>query len=205
MKQLFLATLLMAATLCPAGVTAQVLEPGPWQQRNSVTVKMSELFYEANVGVSLWPQRRSADFVYLAFGYGNPTRKNAWRKFIPVNDVPQTLPKSLRDKLSQDDTSHLHAGKIGVGWNHWFCHWIGCYAQAGWAFLADLSANDDLTTEEKALLAQQMEQKTTFIYNTVPVELGVTLNLWKHYNVQTGLTYMWKEIPLLTVGVGYAF
>ena len=26
-----------------------------------------------------------------------------------------------------------------------------------------------------------------------------------HYTLQAGVSYLWKEIPLLTVGVGYAF
>ena len=110
----------------------------------------------------------------------------------------------MKEKLSKSGTDDLHAGKIGVGWNHWFNHIVGFYAQTGWGFIADLSTGDDLTDAEKALLTDTKE-RSTFIYNTVPVELGLTLNMWTHYHVQAGVTYMWKEIPLLTVGVGYAF
>ena len=183
---------------------AQVFTNDVWEQKNLFSVKVSQLYYEANIGANLFPERKSADFVYLAFGYGRPTKKNAWRKFTPKNDIPQNLPKALKEKLSNSGTDDLYAGKICVGWNHWFNHNVGCYAQTGWGFIADLSTGDDLTDEEKALLTDTKE-KSTFIYNTVPVELGMTLNVLKHYHVQAGVTYMWKEIPLLTIGVGYAF
>ena len=190
--------------LFTAMVQAQVFTKETWDQRNIVTVKVSQLYYELTVGVNFFPNRHFADFGYFAFGYGNPTTKNAWRKFIPENEIPDGLPKDLKTKLSKSDTDDLHAGKVAVGWMHWFNHIVGFYAQAGWGFIADLSTGDGLTDEEKALLTDAKE-RNTFIYNTVPVELGLTLNLWKHYNVQVGATYMWKEIPLLTVGMGYAF
>lgn len=183
---------------------AQVFTNDVWEQKNLFSAKVSQLYYEATVGANLFPGKRSADFVYMAFGYGAPTKKNAWRKFTPENDIPESLPKALKEKLSKSGTDDLHAGKIGVGWNHWFNHIVGFYAQTGWGFIADLSTGDDLTDSEKALLTDTKE-RSTFIYNTVPVELGVTLNMWTHYHVQAGVTYMWKEIPLLTVGVGYAF
>lgn len=182
----------------------QVISHDVWEERNLFSVKMSQLYYEANVGVNLFPQKHTADFVYMAFGYGTPTETNAWRKFTPENDIPDGLPKALKEKLSNSGYEDLHAGKVCVGWNHWFNHTIGGYIQAGWGFIADLSTGDELTEEEKKLLTDA-KQRSTFIYNTVPVELGVTLNLWTHYHVQAGVTYMWKEIPLLTVGVGYAF
>lgn len=195
--------ILVAAMTC-ACTTAQVFTRDAWEQKNLLSLKVSQLYYEANVGINIAPHKRTADFVYFAFGYGNPTKKNAWRKFIPENEIPEGLPKELKTKLCQSSTDDLHAGKVAVGWNHWFNHIIGFYAQAGWGFIADLSTGDDLTDEEKALLTDAKE-RSTFIYNTVPVELGVTLNLWTHYNVQTGITYMWKDIPLLTIGVGYSF
>lgn len=194
----------MAAVMVCASTMAQVFTHDDWEQKNLFSLKVSQLYYEANVGINMTPQKRTADFIYLAFGYGSPTKKNAWRKFLPEQDIPDGLPKSLQEKLAQSDTDDLHAGKVAVGWNHWFSHVVGFYVQAGWGFIADLSADDDMTDEERVLLADTME-KNTFIYNTVPVEVGVTLNLWKHYNVQAGVTYMWKEIPLLTVGVGYSF
>lgn len=183
---------------------AQVFTSDNWNQKNQVSVKASQLYYEATIGANLFPERRSADFVYMAFGYGKPTKKNAWRKFMPKTDILDSWPKTLKEKLSNSNTDDLHAGMVGFGWNHWFNHVVGCYAQAGWGFIADLSTDDGLTEEEKKLLADTKE-KSTFIYNTVPVELGLTLNMWKHYTIQAGVTYMWKEIPLLTVGIGYAF
>ena len=183
---------------------AQMFTTGSWEQTNVFSAKVSQLYYEFNVGINVAPQRHASDFLYVAFGYGSPTRKNAWRKFMPAQDIPSGLPKSLQQKLAQSDTDHLHAGKVGVGWNHWFNHAIGRYLQVGWGFSADLDTGDNLTEEEKALLSDGNNRRT-FIYNTVPVELGLTLNVWKHYNVQAGVTYMWKEIPLLTIGAGYTF
>ena len=200
-RRLFSVLAMVMTCVC---TTAQVFTRDEWGQKNLLSLKVSQLYYEANVGINIAPQKRTADFVYFAFGYGSPTEKNAWRKFIPENEIPDGLPKDLKTKLSQSSTEDLHAGKTAVGWNHWFNHVVGFYAQAGWGFIADLSTGDDLSGEEKALLTDAKE-RSTFIYNTVPMELGVTLNLWNHYNVQAGVTYMWKEIPLLTVGVGYSF
>lgn len=195
---------ILATVMTSACTTAQVFTHDIWNQKNLLSLKVSQLYYEANVGINVIPQRHSADFIYMAFGYGKPTKKNAWRKFIPENEIPDGLPKDLKTKLSRSSTDDLHAGMVAVGWNHWFNHIVGFYVQAGWGFIIDLSRGDDLTDEERAQLTNT-KAKNTFIYNTVPVELGVTLNLWKHYNVQAGVTYMWKEIPLLTVGVGYSF
>ena len=88
-----------------------------------------------------------------------------------------------------------------MGWIHYFNHSIGFYTQASWGFLADFGspANEDTSTTTSS------NSKKTFIYNTVPIELGVCINCWKHLHLQCGATYMWKEIPLLTIGVGYAF
>lgn len=203
MKHRRIVCILMATMTCVC-ITAQVFTHDEWEQKNQLSLKVSQLYYEANVGINIVPQKHTADFVYFALAYGSPTKKNAWRKFIPENEIPDGLPKDLKTKLIESTTKDLHAGMVAVGWNHWFNHIVGCYVQAGWGFIADLSTGDDLTDEEKALLTDAKE-RNTFIYNTVPVELGLTLNVWKHYNVQAGVTYMWKEIPLLTVGVGYTF
>lgn len=197
---------ILVLLLAAAGARAQMFTDGVWEQKNLATAKVSELYGEVTLGINVRPQHKTANFVYFALGYGKPTKRNPWRKFTPKNNVPDGLTDELTEKLGNNGTSHLHGGKIGVGWMHWFNHIIGCYAQAGWGFIADLSTNDDLTQEEKALLtAAGMKDKTTFVYNTVPVELGVTLNVWKHYHGQVGFTYMWKEIPLITFGIGYAF
>lgn len=192
------------AALAVMNTKGQVFTTDVWNQKNLVSIKVSQLYYEATIGVNLFPESRSADFVYMAFGYGRPTKKNAWRKFMPKTEILDSWPKTLKEKLSNNSTDDLHAGVVGIGWNHWFNHVVGCYVQAGWGFIADLSTDDGLTDEEKALLAD-IKDKSTFIYNTVPVELGLTLNMWKHYNIQAGVTYMWKEIPLFTFGVGYVF
>lgn len=192
------------AIVSTVSVKAQVFTNDVWKESNCASLKMSQLYYEATIGVNLFPEKRTADFVYMAFGYGSPTKKNAWRKFMPETEILDSWPKTLKEKLSNSSTDDLHAGMISVGWNHWFNHVVGCYVQAGWGFIADLSTDDGLTEEEKTVLADAKD-KSTFIYNTVPVELGLTLNLWTHYHVQAGVTYMWKEIPLFTVGVGYAF
>lgn len=192
------------AIVSTVSVKAQVFTNNVWKESNCASLKMSQLYYEATIGVNLFPEKRTADFVYMAFGYGSPTKKNAWRKFMPETEILDSWPKTLKEKLSNSSTDDLHAGKISVGWNHWFNHVVGCYVQAGWGFIADLSTDDEFTDEEKTLMADAKE-KNTFIYNTVPIELGLTLNMWKHYNIQAGITYMWKEIPLFTFGVGYVF
>ena len=182
----------------------QLFSHEQWKQNNLVTVKASQLYYEVNVGVNLRQQRTTADFVYVAFGYGKPTKKNAWRKFLPEISIPEGLSQEVQQQIRQSGTDDVHAGKIGLGWNHWFNHTLGIYAQAGWGFIADLSTSSNLP-EDVQLLLENENGKSTFVYNTVPVEVGLTLNLWKHYHAQAGVTYMWKEIPLLTVGLGYAF
>ena len=200
----FRAIVCTLAALSVLSASAQVFTNDVWEQKNLVAIKVSQLYYEATIGANLFPERHYADFVYMAFGYGKPTKKNAWRKFMPENGVLDAWPKTLKEKLSNSSTDDLHAGMVSVGWNHWFNHMIGCYVQAGWGFIADLSTDDEFTDEEKTLMADAKE-KNTFIYNTVPIELGLTLNMWKHYNIQAGITYMWKEIPLFTFGVGYVF
>lgn len=183
---------------------AQIFTHEVWEQKNLFTGKVSQLYYELNVGINVRPQRHSADFVYLAFGYGKPTRTNAWRKFTPERAIPSTLTPEQQQVIKQSSTDFLHAGKIGAGWNHWFNHIFGMYTQVGWGYIFDLSKGDELPEDITSKL-KETEEKRTFIYNTVPIELGMTLNLWKHCHVQVGLTYQWKEIPLLTVGLGYAF
>lgn len=190
--------------LSATNVSGQMFSNVNWEQKNLLSLKASQLFYELNVGVNVYPQNKSADFLYFAFGYGRPTKKNAWRKFLPEKDMPETLTKQQQEIFSKSGMDDLYGGKIGIGWNHWFNHIVGFYLQAGWGFIADLSTGDDLPDEIVSKL-ESAESKSTFIYNTVPVEAGLTLNLWKHYNLQGGVTYMWKEIPLFTIGVGYTF
>lgn len=195
---------MFAVCLTVADACGQVFSHEKWEQKNLLSLKVSQLYYELNVGVNACPQRKSADFLYFAFGYGRPTKKNAWRKFLPEKYMPETLTKQQQEIFSKSGMDDLHGGKIGIGWNHWFNHLVGFYLQAGWGFIANLSTGDDLPDDIVSKL-ESADSKSTFIYNTVPVEVGLTLNLWKHYNIQGGVTYMWKEIPLLTIGIGYAF
>ena len=190
--------------LTSTNVRGQMLFNGAWTQKNQISIKVSQLFYELNVGINICPQRKNADFLYFAFGYGKPTKSNAWRKFLPEKKMPENLTKPQQVIFSNSGIDDLHGGKIGVGWNHWFNHMVGFYLQANWGFIADLSNGDDLP-DDIAVLLESAESKGVFVYNTVPVEMGLTLNFWKHYLIQGGVTYMWKEIPLLTIGVGYTF
>lgn len=197
---------ILAVLLAAMGARAQMFTNGVWEQDNLATAKVSELYGELTLGVNVRPGHKTADFLYFAFGYGKPTRRNPWRKFTPKSTIPEGLPRELQDKLRGQGTGGLHGGKIGVGYMHWFDHVWGFYTQAGWGFIADVSTDDDFTAEEEEQLrAAGMKDKKTFVYNTVPVELGLTLNVWKHCHGQVGFTYMWKEIPLITFGIGYAF
>ena len=183
---------------------AQAFANVPWEQNNIIAAKASQLYGELKMGINIRPVRKQADFIYLAFGYCKPTRKNAWRKFTPTLDMPATLTKQQQQVFANSGIDGLHAMKLGVGWNHWFNHIVGVYAQAGWGFIADLSRTDDLPSD----ITSQMDAsqtKKTFIYNTVPVEAGFTINLWQHLHLEAGVTYMWKEIPIWTAGIGYAF
>lgn len=195
--------LILILLLSFLSIDAQILSDDLWTQMNMVSIKASQLYCEASMGVNVRHQKHSADFMYFSYGFGKPTKRNAWRKFIPENEIPESLPKDLKDKIAGKGTEGLYGGLIGAGWNHWFNHAIGVYVQSGWGFVIDLSS-DDLTEDERLMLAE-LGDKNTFIYNTVPVEMGLTLNLWKRYNIQAGVTYMWKEIPLLTLGLAYLF
>lgn len=162
--------------------------------------KWSQLFYEVNVGWNVSDFEHYANFLYFGIGVGYPVNtKNAWRKFLPKQQIPSNEEEA--ELFGSMNTNDVYGGKIGMGWIHYFNHSIGFYTQASWGFLADFGspANEDTSTTTSS------NSKKTFIYNTVPVELGVCINCWKHLHLQCGATYMWKEIPLLTIGVGYAF
>lgn len=162
--------------------------------------KWSQLFYEVNVGWNVSDFEHYANFLYFGIGVGYPVNtKNAWRKFLPKQQIPSNEEEAeLFGSMNTDD---VYGGKIGIGWIHYFNHSIGFYTQVSWGFLADFGspADEDVSTTTSS------KTKKTFIYNTVPVELGLCINCWKHLHLQCGATYMWKEIPLVTVGVGYAF
>lgn len=196
--------LLLALTVLPAH--AQMFEgDDDWDKEDESTIiigKWSQLFYELNVGFNVKKEDTRADFIYFGLGIGYPVNtKNAWRKFLPKQKAPENEDEAeLLGTMSTDD---VYGGKVGIGWIHYFNHSVGFYTQASWGFLADFgsptSENSSTTTES------DNSSKKTFIYNTVPIELGLCFNCWKHLHIQGGVTYMWKEIPLLTVGVGYNF
>ncbi len=161
--------------------------------------KWSQLFYELNVGWNVSSYERYANFLYFGIGVGYPVNtENAWRKFLPKQQLPSNEEEA--ELFGSMNTDQVYGGKIGMGWIHYFNHAIGFYMQASWGFLADLGSPDD----EDSSTSTDSSSKKTFIYNTVPVELGLCINCWRHLHLQCGATYMWKEIPLVTVGIGYA-
>ena len=199
------ATLFLLFIIAPIMTsTAQDTEHVGKEHNLLVTAKISQLYGELGIGAPVSRKHSDTDIVYVAFGYGYPTRKNAWRKFIPQNIVLEEWPKELKDKVSQRGMDGIHAGKVGIGWYHWVSRRVGFYLQTGWGFVADLAEEEELTEDEIALLEMAGEKKT-FLYHTLPVEAGIAISMWKSFHVQAGLTYMWKEIPLLTLGVGCSF
>ncbi len=191
-----------AALFVPLSAQAQVFEGSDdWDdQKMIVAAKWSQLYYELNIGKRLNNKSKYesyANFLYIAIGAGFPTTKNAWRKFLPGQQIPSNEAEAqIYSSMTTDD---VYGGKIGLGWVHYFNHSIGLYTQVSWGVLADFGTPSDDDTSTSS------DSKKTFIYNTAPVELGVCLNCWKHLHLQGGVTYMWKEIPLLTVGVGATF
>lgn len=169
-------------------------------QNAIITAKWSQLFYEVNIGRNARARHvedNKANFVYFAGGFGKPSQKNAWRHWLPQQETPSERPEAgTATILSSDD---LYAGKLGIGLTHYFNHIFGIYTQASWAFIADLGVPDE------AVSGNTEEEKKTLIYNTVPVECGVCLNFAYHFAVQGGVTYMWKQIPYITLGVGFHF
>lgn len=166
-----------------------------------LTAKWSQLFYEINIGFNVRDGfEYQADFVYFGFGVGYPVNtKNAWRKFMPAQKIPENEQEA--ELFGSMDTNNIWGGKIGLGWIHYFNHAIGFYTQLNWAFLGDFGTGASSTSMYEGADAT----KSTFIYQTAPVEVGLCVNMWKHLHFQGGVTYMWKEIPLLTIGLGANF
>lgn len=202
LRNLFLVTI--AIVFFSTEVKAQNSSASNFERNNLVAFKMSQLYYEADIGINIIPKKKRPDFLYFGFGYGKPTRINAWRKFLPAQTIPDGLNEQQKVLFSMSSMNELYGMKLSVGWNHWFSRIFGLYIQAGWGFVADLSTENDLPDEIISKI-EASSPKGTFIYNTVPTEIGITLNVWKHCHLQGGVTYMWEEIPLLTMGVGYVF
>lgn len=184
---------------------ASMFSDDDWDDQHFFVMgKWSQLFYELNFGIT-GSQSESADFVYFSIGYGKPNTKNAWRKFLPESKQAAPTSKEEMKAKTDDTTSGLHAGTIGIGWSHYFNHWIGFHAQAGWGFIADLGGGNSAATSTTSTSSDEEDTKSTFIYNTVPVQAGLDFCLWNNLLLQVGATYMWKEIPIVTVGLGLAF
>lgn len=205
--------LLILFALCVCAMPLRAQDDGSsyrtWtNQHTLIMCKWSQLFYELNIGIT-GSTRRSANFCYFSAGYGKPNTENAWRKFLPASQ--QAAPTSKDEMLAKqdDNTKGLHAGTIGVGWQHFFTHWIGFHVQAGWSFIADLgggnSSSSVTTSSSTSSDDSSSDDKSTFIYNSAPIQAGLEFCLWRHLELQGGVTYMWKEIPILTVGVGVVF
>lgn len=196
--------LIMLSLLVSNPADAQMFEGSArWDNDDEGTLivgKWSQLFYEVNVGWNVSDFEHYANFLYFGIGVGYPVNTvNAWRKFLPKQQIPSNEDEAeLFGSMNTDD---VYGGKIGMGWIHYFNHSIGLYTQVSWGFLADFGSPADKNTSATT----NTNGKKTFIYNTVPIELGLCINCWKHLHLQCGATYMWKEIPLLTIGVGYAF
>lgn len=174
-------------------------------QHTFVMGKWSQLFYELNIGIT-GSRDEYADFVYFSVGYGKPTTKNAWRKFLPKSQQAAPTSKEEMKAKIDDTTSGLHAGTIGIGWKHYFTHWIGFHVQAGWGFIADLGGgNSSATSTNTDAMEEEDDSKSTFIYNSVPVQAGVDFCFLNNLLLSAGVSYMWKEIPIITLGLGLAF
>lgn len=198
----FMVTLLISFIFCNEACGQFWRGGDRWDDDHRVLLmgKWSQLYYELNVGYNLSDYEYYANFLYFALGVGYPVNTdNAWRKFLPSQAIPDNEEEA--ELYGSMDTDDVYGGKVGIGFIHYFNHTIGFYAQASWGFLADFSSpsedSSDSTTTDS--------EKETFIYNTVPVELGVCINVLGCLHVQGGLMYMWKEIPLLSVGVGVIF
>ena len=177
---------------------------GDWDSHKCIIVgKWSQLFYEVNVGMPV-SKDESATFLYFSLGYGKPSTKNAWRKFLP--DSKQAAPTSKEEMMQKEDdtTKGLHAGTIGLGVGHYFNNWIGFHAQLGWGFIADLGGGNSSSNSSSGS-GQNDTDKSTFIYNSIPLQVGVDFCLWHNLILQGGVTYMWKEIPIITLGLGVTF
>ncbi len=207
-KTILLLTVFLGLATLPSRAQlfdAEMFSDDDWDDQHFFVMgKWSQLFYELNFGIT-GSTDEYADFVYFSVGYGKPNKKNAWRKFLPESKQAAPTSKEEMQAKTDDTTSGLHAGTIGIGWKHYFTHWIGFHAQAGWGFIADLGGGNSAATSTTSTSSDEEDAKSTFIYNTVPVQAGLDFCLWNNLLLQVGATYMWKEIPIVTVGLGLAF
>lgn len=221
--------------LFPCFVKAQVFSDSRWSQKTIIMGKYSPLFYEINVGANLSDRNYTADFLYFSVGYGKPSSGNDWTKFLSQpqqtsngskpdqptepsapsqptgsgrdSQASQPTPPSQPEMPAGGSLSGLHAGMVALGWQHYFNHAIGFHLQAGWGFVADFGSgdDDDSTGVSQGSNSENEESKKTFVYNGVPVQVGIDINMWERLVLQVGTTYMWKEKPYLTLGIGVTF
>ena len=205
----FVLTLTVAMSFCGMQTSAATMfSDDDWtEQRTLLMGKWSQLFYEVNVGINVSPRtyKTSADFIYFSLGYGKPNTSNAWRYFLP--DSKQQAPDSQEEhqQMVDDSTNGLHAATVGIGWQHFFTHWIGFHMQAGYGTILDLGGGNASTTSSSSSSSQETDTKSTFIYHSAPVQAGLDFCFWNQLEVQVGATYMWKEIPIITLGLGITF
>lgn len=191
-------------TLCcfPLIGNAQTSSNEIWGEGMMITGKWSQLFYEANIGFSL-DNGFGDDYIYMSMGYGKPTTKNAWRKFLPNSGQAAPGSKDEMMNMKDENTHGLHAGTIGIGWQHFFGDIIGFHVQAGWGFILNLSDNAPSIDTHSSI--DNGNGLKTYIYNTLPIQAGFDIRLWDTFNLQVGSLYMWKEIPIICLGFGVAF
>lgn len=202
-RQTFTFVIALIMSLLSYSAEAQIFDGGAkWRsdEKTLITAKWSQLYYELNMGWNVSGYKSYANFIYFGIGVGYPVnKKNAWCEFLPKQKAPSNEAEAeLLGAMSTDD---VYGGKLGIGWIHYFNHAIGFYTQLSWGFLADFGSPSD----DGSSTSSDSNSKNTFIYNTIPIEVGICVNCLKHLNLQGGVTYMWKEIPIATVGIGYNF
>lgn len=220
----------LCLTLYCNNLNAQIFSTDRWGQKTVIMGKYSPLFYEINVGANLTGKEYYANFLYFSVGYGKPSANNKWDKYLSQNngnsdsqpsqpsqpERPTRAPFYAPSEPTQPSEptaptasmSGLHAGQIALGWQHFFNHWIGFHVQAGWGFVADFGSGDD--KQDSSTLGssddkEEQQTKKTFVYNGVPTQAGIDFNLWQNLVLQVGATYMWKESPYFTLGLGVTF
>lgn len=128
----------------------------------------------------------------------------------PSQPEQPTQPSQPEQPTGQEPSMDgIHAGTVGIGWHHFFNHVIGAHVQVGWGWVADFSgsghtSNQD-TTNMSDFQTPSDDGPKTFIYNTAPIQIGIEVCLWEQLVIQAGITYMWKNTPVVTVGAGFAF
>ena len=232
-RKLFVTFLLTCMPIFFSKADAQIFSDSSWDQKTVIMGKYSPLFYEPNVGANVSPDNYSADFIYFGIGYGKPSSSNEWRKFLSQQQQAETPPQQPSQPTQpsgpssgndgntlqqpsqpsapsapEGSMSGLHSGMIALGWQHFFNHIIGFHVQAGWGFIADFGSGDENSSKMQSNSSSSDKEeggKKTFIYNGVPTQVGIDINLWENLTLQVGATYMWKESPYITVGIGVTF